>query len=92
MRLSEEDRSRAAEIYRTLSELKKQLKPGSLKALKGNAIKQLTDAGFKVDYLEICHALDLTIFDEWDGKTPVVALVAAFLSGVRLIDNLVLHA
>jgi pantoate--beta-alanine ligase len=91
VRLSEEDRSRAAEIYLALSEIKKQLKPGSVKALKGNAIKQLTDMGFKVDYLEICHARDLTIFDTWDGKAPAVALVAAFLSGVRLIDNLVLH-
>ena len=91
MRLSEEDRSKASEIYRTLSEIKKLLKPGSLLPLKENAILRLTDAGFKVDYLEICHARDLTILDTWDGKAPVIVLVAAFLSGVRLIDNLVLH-
>lgn len=91
MRLSEEDRLKAAEIYRTLSEIKKQLKPGSLYLLKQNAINQLTVAGFKVDYLEICHARDLAIFDTWDGEAPAVALAAAFLSGVRLIDNLVLN-
>ena len=92
MRLSEEDRSKASEIYRTLSEIKKLLKPGTLLPLKENAIMHLTDAGFKVDYLEICHARDLTILDTWDGKVPVIALAAAFLSGVRLIDNLVLNA
>lgn len=91
MRLSEQDRSRAAEIYRVLSDIKKQLKPGPLTHLEVNAIEQLTHAGFTVDYLEICHARDLTILDTWDGKAPVVALAAAFLSGVRLIDNLVLH-
>ena len=91
MRLTEEDRSRASDIYRTLSEIKKQLKPGDLSHIKENALLRLTDAGFKVDYLEICHARDLTILDNWDGEEPVVALAAAFLTGVRLIDNLVLH-
>ena len=91
MRLSEVDRSKASEIYRALSEIKKQLKPGILSFLKENAIMQLTETGFKVDYLEICHARDLTILDTWDGKAPVIALAAAFLSGIRLIDNLVLN-
>lgn len=91
LRLSVEDRSKASEIYRVLSEIKKQLKPGNLSPLKENAVLQLNDAGFKVDYLEICHARNLTILDTWDGKAPVIALTAAFLSGVRLIDNLVLN-
>jgi pantoate--beta-alanine ligase len=90
-RLNVEDRSKASEIYSALSEIKKQLKPGILTTLKENANRQLTEAGFEVDYLEICHAGDLTIMDKWDGQAPVIALAAAFLSGVRLIDNLVLN-
>jgi pantothenate synthetase len=28
--------------------------------------------------------------DKWDGKTPLVALVAAFMDETRLIDNMLL--
>jgi pantoate--beta-alanine ligase len=90
MRLSVEDRIRAAEIYKTLQGIMKQLQPGSLTYIKEKAITNLTRSGFKVDYLEICHARKLTNIDNWDGESPLVALVAAFLGEVRLIDNLVL--
>jgi pantoate--beta-alanine ligase len=87
MRLSENERIIAAELYRTLQMLEQQVKPGSLKYLLQEAKNRLSNFGFKVDYLEICHAGDLTIFETWDGKSPLVALVAAFLGDVRLIDN-----
>jgi pantoate--beta-alanine ligase len=90
MRLSVDDRFRAAEIYRTLRYIKKQLQPGSLTDIKQQATTKLTRSGFKVDYLEICHARKLTLLENWDGASPIVALVAAFLGEVRLIDNLVL--
>jgi len=87
MRLTENERIIAAELYRTLQMLEQQVKPGSLKNLLQEAKNRLSNFGFKVDYLEICHAGDLTIFETWDGKSPLVALVAAFLGDVRLIDN-----
>jgi pantoate--beta-alanine ligase len=87
IRLSENERIIAAELYRTLQLLELQVKPGSLKYLLHEAKNRLSDSGFRVDYLEICHAGDLTIFENWDGKSPLVALVAAFLGEVRLIDN-----
>jgi pantoate--beta-alanine ligase len=87
MRLSETDRIKAAELYRTLQMLEQNVKPGSLKYILEEAKNKLSDFGFKVDYLEICIAGDLTILETWDGKSPIVALVAAFLGDVRLIDN-----
>jgi pantoate--beta-alanine ligase len=90
LRLSDTEREKAAEIYRTLQYVEKSIRPGNLSDIKGKAIKRLTDAGFRVDYLEICDARNLNIIDSWDGISPIVALTAAFLGDVRLIDNLVI--
>lgn len=90
MRLTEQQRKGAVKIFETLSYLKKNIKPGDLKALKQVATKSLTEAGFKPDYVEIAHADNLEILNSWDGRTKTVALIAAFLGDVRLIDNMVL--
>lgn len=89
LRLSESDREKAAAIYRTLQWMKTSVQPGALKQLTADAEKMLLDAGFdKVDYISLSHAQSLEPVEYWDGKTPLVALAAAFLSGIRLIDNI----
>jgi pantoate--beta-alanine ligase len=89
-RLNEEERAKAPAIYAVLNHIKKSIKQGSLQALKKAAFHQLTTAGFKPDYIEIGDADTLQIVDEWDGEQKLVAVVAAFLNEVRLIDNMVL--
>lgn len=91
MRLTERQRKEAVKIFETLSYLKKNIKPGNLTTLKQVATKSLTEAGFKPDYVEIAHADNLEILNSWDGRTKTVALIAAFLGDVRLIDNMVLQ-
>ncbi len=90
VRLSDANRKKAVKISETLSYLKIHIKPGSLKELKQSAMQNLTEAGFKVDYIEIANAATLELLNNWDGKTPMVALAAAFLDNVRLIDNMLL--
>ncbi len=90
MRLSDTERQKAAEIYRTLQYVEQSILPGDLADIKGKAIDRLINAGFRVDYLEICDANNLNIIETWDGKSPLVTLTAAFLGDVRLIDNLVI--
>ena len=92
MRLSDKDKKQALKIFETLSYLKNNIRPGSLTALKQVAVNNLNDAGFKVDYAEIADADNLEIIEQWDGQTKLVALAAAFLGNVRLIDNLLLTA
>ena len=58
--------------------------------MKKQAVQKLVENGFKVDYVEIADAESLQLVDYWDGKQKLVALAAAFLSGVRLIDNVLL--
>ena len=89
-RLTEADRARASLIYKTLQMIKQEIKPGDISELKTKAITILTAESFKVDYIEIAAADNLQLLDHWDGVTPLVALAAAFIGEVRLIDNLLL--
>jgi len=90
MRLSTEERRQAVKISETLSFIKKEIKPGYLEDLKIRASNYLTDVGFTVDYVEIADAATLQLMENWDGKRKLVALAAAFLNEVRLIDNMIL--
>lgn len=90
-RLTEGQRATAPLIFQTLLEIKSNLVPGDLNKLKHRATKRLNNAGFRVEYVEIAEAGNLHPYDEWDGTTPLVALVAAFLGEVRLIDNMLLN-
>jgi pantoate--beta-alanine ligase len=88
-RLTETQRQQATAIYHALSLISKTLRPGSMDAYTSNATQQLLDAGFEaVDYISICRADTLEAVDVWNGQTPLVALAAAFIGGVRLIDNM----
>ncbi|MEO6254393.1 MAG: pantoate--beta-alanine ligase [Ferruginibacter sp.] len=91
VRLNNSDREQALKIFETLSFLKTDLRAGDLITLKQKAVQHLTGAGFKVDYVEIAIAENLDIINDWDGHTKVVAIVAAFLGDVRLIDNMLLE-
>ncbi len=90
MRLSETGRKKAPLIYQTLNYVKQNIQPGNIAAIKKQAVNTLAEAGFKVDYIEIANAASLALQQEWDGKTKLVALAAAFIGEVRLIDNLLL--
>ena len=90
MRLSDKDKKQALKIFETLSFLKNNIKPGGLSELKQAAVNNLTNAGFKVDYVEIADADNLEIIVDWDGNRRLVAVAAAFLGEIRLIDNLLL--
>lgn len=91
MRLSSIEKEKALAIYHTLQWLKTNIKAGPVKKLIEAGKEQISKAGFeKIDYIAIARADNLQLIAEWDGQTPIIALVAAFLNGVRLIDNLVL--
>jgi pantoate--beta-alanine ligase len=91
MRLSNEERKNAVSIYQTLCFVKEDLKKGDLAELKKQAEGRLNEKGFKVDYVEITDASTLQIVNHWDGKQKLVALAAAFLNQVRLIDNVLVN-
>jgi len=91
LRLTDKDKEQALTIFETLSYIKNNIKPGDLGRLKLAAVNNLTGAGFKVDYIEIADADNLEIIERWDGNRKLVAVAAAFIGEVRLIDNLLLQ-
>lgn len=89
VRLSDNGRALAPVLFQTLIDTAAQIDSGNevVSAIQ-LAEKKLLDAGFEgIDYLEMRSADDLsqmTVFDR-----PARLFVAAFLNGVRLIDNVV---
>jgi len=89
--LSEQDRAAAPALYRSLSQIATAIEQGERDYAKllAEQAKLIESAGFRVDYLEIRHALNLRTANAQDRD--LVILVAAFLGTTRLIDNLHLN-
>jgi pantoate--beta-alanine ligase len=89
LRLSPADREKAREINLVLKFMQanfKKLKSGDLEK---TAAEKLSAKGFVVDYVSIRDAETLGEVNPKKGKA--VALIAAAISEIRLIDNLVLQ-
>ncbi len=96
MRLNKKERKKASIIYQCLELIRDNLQLESLSVLKTKASILLNAEGFKIDYIQIVDANTLskisdTEFAGQSGKKKIVALVAAFLNEVRLIDNMILN-
>lgn len=90
LRLSKDERGRAVGIFKALSFIRDNIRSGPLQTLKQEALDILFRHRFKVDYVEIAEPLELKVLQEWDGKTTAVALIAAHIGNVRLIDNMII--
>ena len=92
LRLNKDQRVLSAEIYKCLCYMKTHLMRGDLSELQAESVQYLKAKDFTVDYVEIAEANDLkNVPDgEWDGIQPLVALIAASIGDIRLIDNLLL--
>lgn len=90
MRFNEDERKTAATIYQSLRFIKENIQQKNLAEVKLKAQTLLEEAGFRVDYVEIADATNLSLVNDWDGKQRPVALIAAFLNEIRLIDNMLL--
>jgi pantoate--beta-alanine ligase len=90
--LSEAERREAPRLYRVLNEVRDQLKAGAndVAAIEGDAMRELSAAGWKVDYVALRRQSDLKTptRDEVAAGEPLVTLAAARLGATRLIDNL----
>lgn len=89
LRLNPEEKALATSIYNELSTIKARLKSESLEVLKKQAEEHLQQKGFSIDYVEIARVSDLETAS--DISQPLVALVAASIGQIRLIDNMLLN-
>lgn len=87
-RLDETEREKAPAIFKALSFIKKNIQPGVPFPVLEKAREMLIQHDLVPDYIEVANADTLELVTDWDGKTKLVALIAAFMGKVRLIDNL----
>ena len=87
--LSVAERTEAPNLYRVISGVAQKLKQGheQYRLLEQAAIDELSDRGWRVDYLAICDAHNLVQLSEAGSAQMKVVLVAARLGTTRLIDN-----
>jgi pantoate--beta-alanine ligase len=92
VRLSAEGRALAPKLYEALSQLRQQALKGALApaAAEAQAIATLEQAGFRPEYVSIVDGHSLRPLAALSDATYVVVCAAAWLDGVRLIDNLVI--
>jgi pantoate--beta-alanine ligase len=90
-RLNGEERKKASAVSEALQFIKENLVPGDISSFKSKAEQMLEEKGFFIDYIEIADAASLSAVNNWDGKQKLVALAAAFLNKVRLIDNMLIN-
>jgi pantoate--beta-alanine ligase len=89
VRLSDADRQKASAIYSELQKIKHDIDNIAARELEQHAGQQLLAAGFSsVDYVAIVHPHSLEPIEQYKAGMPAVALVAAYIGGVRLIDNM----
>ena len=90
--LSSGERTEAVRLNRNLRRIKEKIEAGErdFGALCSFAIKDLTDAGWRVDYVAVRHQSGLALPGPADRD--LVVLAAAWLGKTRLIDNLEIRA
>jgi pantoate--beta-alanine ligase len=89
--LDEDQRRRAATIYRTLQAAAAELCAGrrSPAEIEAAGLQQLGEAGFEPEYFSIRRSADLG--EPGPEDTQLTILAAAWLGEARLIDNLHVH-
>ncbi len=93
MRLTEEQKLNATAIFSTLQFIQQNIFNLSINDLIEQSTYFLHQNEFEqIDYVAICNATTLEPIQEFNSDIQTVVLIAAFIGGVRLIDNLVLNS
>ena len=87
-RLSAEARLKAPLIYNCLYAIKNNMSTIPFDQIQQSCVQKLAQNGFETEYILLANADNLEIMTDFDETKKMVVLIAAFIEGVRLIDNL----
>lgn len=91
VRLTEEHKDAAKEIYKTLKYVKRNKYKKSSKALQEYAMTRMAKIeGFKPEYFILADGRKLTAIENVKDTDYAVACTAVWAGNVRLIDNIIL--
>lgn len=88
--LSKSDFEISTSIYKQLLFCKRNFEKIPLKEIRSHVLSNLKSDGFKIDYFEFIDLKTFTIQKEKIKGIKYAACVAVIISGVRLIDNIIL--
>ena len=91
LRLSTAETEKASTISEALLYIKQSWKNAPIEMVKEKASNMLRLQGFEVDYVEIADATNLLPLMEYNNEKRGIALVAASINNIRLIDNMLLN-
>ncbi len=90
-RLTEPQRALAGIIYQCLVSIQTKRGHADFEVVKKECIELMQYKGLTPDYVEIADADTLTVADNYKEGQRMVALIAAKIGDVRLIDNMLLQ-
>ena len=91
VRLSPKGRQQALAIVKTLIGFQETYLDLGIGKAREQAIEKLTESeGLTLEYFEVCEPQTLKTVHSAKKEDPIVVLVAAWVDGVRLIDNIIL--
>ena len=89
-RLTEPQRMLAGLLYQCLVSIQTKQSSGSFPIVQKECLDLLNAKGFEPEYVSLADADTLELLADYDRSKTMVALIAAKIGDVRLIDNLVL--
>ena len=89
LRLNQNELMTAAELYKTLKYISDNASVKKFTDLQEKAVAHLEKKGFTIEYIALANAQNLQLEESFKSGEEQVILIAAYLSGIRLIDNLV---
>jgi pantoate--beta-alanine ligase len=90
-RLTDPQRIVAACIYQCLVSIESKQHSDPFPLVRKQCEELLAAKGFIPEYVALADARDLTLLEDYQADVPMVALIAARLGEVRLIDNVLLR-
>jgi pantoate--beta-alanine ligase len=90
-RLTEPQRALAVLLYQCLVSIQAKAGTQSFAVVQKECLDILKEKGFEPDYVALADASDLTLLEDYDMNRRMVALIAAKIGDVRLIDNMVVN-
>lgn len=90
-RLTEPQRAIAALIYQCLVSIQAKQSTDRFELVQKECKDLLEEKGFSPEYVSLADANNLELLTDFDSNRKMVALIAAKLGNVRLIDNMLLN-
>ena len=91
VRLSGQGRKDALALWHSLEYFRQHANAGDFRSVEEEVVERLKESeGVELEYFEVRQTGDLSPTSKISADSPVIALVAAWVDGVRLIDNMII--